>query len=992
MRRTTITLALLLAACDATPASAPPDTTAHARAPEPHRRRRSGGPSDDVSQSTEDTVVAWLRRLTADPDPDDADAFRDAMLAMGSDGLDALAQVLRDADDDSEEADLAWAGIRVLGEPAIDIAVPYLTDEHHGPAAAGFFCSLCSHDPRVVELLLAAYGQSADNETRWGLRAALTDHLEALSSAEFDRFETDLLRLSERPDPDVRSTVCELLIARMRRAEPASDAIVDALISRLRDPDRDVRRTVAKALGDEYVVFARVPPRLLDAVVAGAGAAADLDDRECLADLAASLLRRSRGDDPRAAMNVLRDRLRDPDPEVRARAVSILAASALPGHTAPPPSPEVVAALADALGDASAAVREQARCGFEDAVRAGSEVPEGAVRACVARFARPPDEDECDDLATALGLLWSREAYASSGIAVDQRPLTAFVLAELAADDVARRERVVSVIDGAFCDEAPPPPQIVRRLLPFVRDTSSEVRHALLWTLGLTNSPEPAVLAAVGVGLRDENAEVRSVSVGICARWGVYADQAARGLLAEMDREEGRALSYRVATLATLVGVDELVVPRLMELASDDDAGVRVQVMRALADRNPVPAAAAPAFIAALDDSEAGVVRDALRGLTALAATSVDVHARAVTLLHSEDFGVREMAIEALCNWANSDDGVRDALLDVLASGNWYLADKPVAALGDDAASAVPRLMAGVEAGDVKAEDAVRTLKAIGAPARGALVAFLAHDTAAVRIAALQALFDVGVPHETATDYLRRAFADTDPAVRERAAEASRGLEDDVRIVADDLRVLLDDRALAMRVAAVSALLPLGSDDARCVPILARGLLRADTKSSAALVLKWHRAPLPAVVPALVTAIQSDDDLRWVLSALACQGEHAAPAVPVLRRVLRGEIRTPLSCCRIEVDNENESDASLAAQAIAAIGPSARAAVPELMALLDVRCSGDDQESQLQAIVALGHIGPGARAAVPALERAAAIGAPALRDAAATALAAIRTR
>ncbi len=108
----------------------------------------------------------------------------------------------------------------------------------------------------------------------------------------------------------------------------------------------------------------------------------------------------------------------------------------------------------------------------------------------------------------------------------------------------------------------------------------------------------------------------------------------------------------------------------------------------------------------------------------------------------------------------------------------------------------------------------------------------------------------------------------------------------------------------------------------------------------------------PGVITALIDALDSSDwHVRWMsAAALGKVGVRAADAVPALRRLILSEGSLP--CQK-------------ACAALAAIGPAARAAVPDLITLLEqIDAEEMDRISAINALVSIGET----RATVPAFE------------------------
>jgi HEAT repeat protein len=197
----------------------------------------------------------------------------------------------------------------------------------------------------------------------------------------------------------------------------------------------------------------------------------------------------------------------------------------------------------------------------------------------------------------------------------------------------------------------------------------------------------------------------------------------------------------------------------------------------------------------------------------------------------------------------------------------------------------------------------------------------LRHADAATRKRAATALWQIGSYARAATPALRDAAKDPDPEVREAAVKAlgltSQGTTDAVPVLVEALR----DKQAEVRAAAGGALAELWATENA-------GRRRAPGGGGPG------GSPSPGAS----------------LPRLGPQSEAAAQAaVPVLTEALRdpdARVRAP------------------AAAALAETGPLARAAVADLVHILQ---EDQDRDARLQATIALGNIGPDSRAAVPVL-------------------------
>jgi HEAT repeat protein len=124
-------------------------------------------------------------------------------------------------------------------------------------------------------------------------------------------------------------------------------------------------------------------------------------------------------------------------------------------------------------------------------------------------------------------------------------------------------------------------------------------------------------------------------------------------------------------------------------------------------------------------------------------------------------------------------------------------------------------------------------------------------------------------------------------------------------------------------------------------------------------------------VPDLVDALNDNDPfVRWYATRMVGSvGREAKEAVPILIRLLDSKIKMPRIRYQSLLDSGRESQETLqlmAATALGAIGPEARAAIPSLIRALDAH----DSSLRLAVAEALGQIGSADPAVIPALSRA----------------------
>ena len=363
------------------------------------------------------------------------------------------------------------------------------------------------------------------------------------------------------------------------------------------------------------------------------------------------------------------------------------------------------------------------------------------------------------------------------------------------------------------------------------------------------------------------------------------------------------------------------------------DARVRRSSLRAIEAFNPSPDVLAPLVNKQLGDADPSVVLPALHSLADLGAVSVPLLMESLKNPRSRYWA--ELAITEIGPAAAP---AVDLLIQTLADGEpeeRVQAILALGAIGDAAKPAVPQLIQAVESQD-------RSLQ-------------------------LAAAFALGKIGATDADVaLERMAANTDPFLASIAAWARAKVRpDDEELRRKALGSLTgafaSDRP-NVRSGVISALSDLAGklDDASCTTLaeaFVQRLTDADpevqTAAAAALVRLGGRG-----VPALGAALNDPERRRIALELLAGIGAAAKPTLDQLIGILR------------DGDPVVAGDAAIA---IAAIGPQAAAAVPELTKMLADPPAPTDAnagffpQQRFAAIYALGRIGPDANAAASRL-------------------------
>ncbi len=237
-----------------------------------------------------------------------------------------------------------------------------------------------------------------------------------------------------------------------------------------------------------------------------------------------------------------------------------------------------------------------------------------------------------------------------------------------------------------------------------------------------------------------------------------------------------------------------------------------------------------------------------------------------------------------------------------------------------------------------------------GKSALAALIDALPDTEETSRSNVLDAISDYGL---AAIPELNRALKHKKAAIRASAAKAIGTIafqDSSVDAVMPLLEALADSDG-KVREEAAFAIGYIHRLPEKSVPALTVALrdTNPDVRSAAAWSLQYFNAKSAPAVPALIANLAKHDDASNTVNALAAIGPAAKSAVPALLREFKA--------------TKDKRYRSQIAEALGNIGPAAKAAIP---ALVDAIQGGPD-ETDSSMIDALGQIGPEAKSAVPIL-------------------------
>jgi HEAT repeat protein len=539
----------------------------------------------------------------------------------------------------------------------------------------------------------------------------------------------------------------------------------------LRDPDADVRRAAAEAVGGMGAAAATEP--ILDQIVA---LMRDLDPYVRAATTMVGPMGAAAATEP--FLDQIVALMRDGNRWVGAEAA--LAVGAMGAAAATEPILEQIVAL----------------------LRDGNEWPQFAALDAVRGMGAAAATDRFLDQIIALlrGPGWrvpEAAAYAVGGMgasAATERFL-AQIAGLLCGPEWGKRAHALHAVRGMGAAAATE--QFLAQIVALLRDPESAVRYVAAWAMGYMGAAaatEP-ILAQIIALLRDPDADVQGAAAYAVGRMGAaaaterFVDQIV-ALLRDPDSAVRAAAAEAVSGMAAAAAT-EPILGQIVVLLRDPERNVRVAAAKAVG-RTGAAAATEPILdqIVALlrdpDDEVQRATETAVRGMGAAAATERFLD-RIVALLRDRKWGVREAATRAVARLgaAAATEPILDQIVTLLRDRKSCVREAAARAVGVMGAAAATE------------------------PILDQIVALLRDPEFAVRRAAVRAVGDMAATAATERflDQIVALLRDPDSAVRSAAARAVGGMGATAATgpVLDEIVALLRDPVRDVRSAAAGA-------------------------------------------------------------------------------------------------------------------------------------------------------------------------------------------
>jgi HEAT repeat protein len=646
--------------------------------------------------------------------------------------------------------------------------------------------------------------------------------------------------------------------------------------------------------------------------------------RECAAAIAAGILPTTQL--PEWQAEGVKNALQDPDPEIVAAAVNLLAKrqaiqSGLMQRLAALLSvqdPKVQRAAADALGSLGLAAAPYAKD--------------------IAELLKSNDPDVRNAAADALGKLGPAAAQYAKDIA------------------------------GLLKPSSPPG---VRMIVA-----------GALGKLGPAAAPYAKDFAEL---LKSDDPDIRNIAVDAFGKLGPAAAPYAKDIAELLESHDPYVRRSAADALGKLGPVAAPYAKDIAELLKSDDRYVRRSAADALGKLGPAAAPVAKDIVELLKSDDPDVIRTAADALSKLGPAAAPVAKDIVELLKSDDPYVRRSAADALSKLGPAAAPFANDTAELLKSDNPGVRSSAANALGDLGPVAAPYVKDIAELlksddPDVRssAADALGKLGPAAAPVAKDIVELLKSNDPEVRNIAAAALGKLGPAAAPVAKDIAGLLKSNDPLVRSSAATALGKLGPAAAPYAKDIAELLKSNDPDVRNTAAAALGELGPAAALVAKDIAE-LLKSDDLGVRLRAANALGDLGPAAAPYakdIVELLKSNDpDVRnTATAALGKLGPAAAPAAEDIAELLKsdnlgvrlraatalgnlGPAAAPYAKDIVELLKFNDPEVrSIAAAALGKLGPAAAPVAKDIAELL----KSDNLGMRLSAADALGDLGPAA--------------------------------
>jgi HEAT repeat protein len=519
----------------------------------------------------------------------------------------------------------------------------------------------------------------------------------------------------------------------------------------------------------------------------------------------------------------------------------------------------------------------------------------------------------------------------------------------------------------------------VKDLIEKLKSSEASSRLQAIDELGSKGHQDAEAVAALTALLKDQSAPVRAHAAWSLGRIGAAARPAIDELVALVADADQSVRRQAVAALAAIRPGPKVAIPLFTKLLNDADPAVRTRVLNGIAEAG---VDAVPGLIEALKDEKAAywacvILREigpaAKAAVPALAAKlsdrSPDVRREAVLALGNMNEGALP-AVPQIAETLN-DEHARTAATFVLGE----LGKIPPAAEATIRANAKSNdkflstvslwALARVHPDDV----------ALRRQATEQIVERLTDQDPFVRVAAARALAGLPPAPEITLPILEKALSNANPTTAQHALDALATLG--APAVPRFVEIL--NRHKNLRLYVVYMLGQIGPAAAPATEALAK--LAADENellaTEAVVALGKIGPAAKGAVPALCAALNRADceNAPAIVETLGEIGPAAAAAKPLVLKAIGGK---------------DPSLAVVAAWALTRLEPRSPNVVMRAVPVLLAGLSAPLPETRASAAEALAELGPWARASLPALRKAQHDESQAVRDAAAKAIKAIQ--